>query len=396
MAMSINTNVMSLNAQRHLISSQSKMGVSMERLASGLRINSAKDDAAGLAVSQKMLGQIKSLDQAVRNANDGISMIQTAEGGMQESQTMLQRMRELATQGASDSISDAQRGYINTELQELYTEINKISEKTTFNGQKLLDGSLTTTVTTGSAVKAGVQINTTGGNAAITELDVSGAKSGMTFTLSTSAAGTVTLTDNATPAVAETVTLSAIAASSSATIDFATLGVSITVNTDASGKTAAGLATDLGALTTFVTEGTGSAKLQVGASAGDTLDVTFTKLKIEATGDFSALHAALTAFNAGTATRDEAAALLTAIDTATDVVSGKRASLGAKQNRLIHTIANLQVTSENTSAARGRIVDADYAAETASLTRSQILQQAGTAMLAQANASPQSVLALLQ
>ena len=130
MAMSINTNVMSLNAQRHLISSSTKMGVSMERLASGLRINSAKDDAAGLAVSQKMLGQIKSLDQAVRNANDGISMIQTAEGGMQETQTMLQRMRELATQAASDTISDTQRGYIDLELQELLQEVNDIADKT--------------------------------------------------------------------------------------------------------------------------------------------------------------------------------------------------------------------------------------------------------------------------
>lgn len=402
MAMSINTNVMSLNTQRHLISTSTKMGVSMERLASGLRINSAKDDAAGLAVSQKMLGQIKSLDQAVRNANDGISMIQTAEGGMQETQTMLQRMRELATQGASSSISDAQRGYINTELQELKDEINKIADKTKFNGQSLLTGTLTTAL--GGATAADLVVGdtlTTGQTTMVTAIDVSGAESGTTFTMTESAttAGNVILT-RSSDNVSQEITLSQLGANESKTFTWAELGVSITLQATSAGSgTAANLADDLDAAAndTIVTTGTGSAEIQVGADATDKLAISFTRVIVDGTvgGDFLGLHNALNTFN-GATTRDNAAALLTEIDSATDKISSKRASLGAKQNRLLHTIANLQVISENTSASRGRIVDTDYASETASLTRSQILQQAGTAMLAQANASPQAVLALLQ
>jgi flagellin len=402
MAMSINTNVMSLNAQRHLSSTNNSMATSMERLASGMRINSAKDDAAGLAVTQKMLGQIKSLDQAVRNANDGISMIQTAEGAMQETQTMLQRMRELATQAASDTISDTERGYINTELQQLKGEINNIADRTEFNGQKLLTGALSTSLDAASELNDGDLLSTTGGNAMITDIDLSGAKASETYTF-TGSGTSLTLTDSA--GNAHTLTVNATAASSSQVLDFGSLGVKVTIQADAGGKTAAGLVTDITAAaydTITTAAGNGNATIQVGADAGTANELTigFNNVKVDtaangASAAMDTLNTALGNFNT-TSSRANASAMLTAIDGAIDFISSERSTLGAKQNRLNHTVSNLQVSSENMSASRGRIVDADYASETANLTRTQILQQAGTAMLSQANSAPQGVLALLQ
>lgn len=392
----INTNVMSLNAQRNLNKSQGNLQTSLQRLSSGLRINSAKDDAAGLAVSMQMSSQVKGLNQAVRNANDGVSMIQTAEGAMAESQNMLLRVRELAVQASNDTISDTERGYLNTEMQQLQSEINAIGDRTKFNGQSLLTGALSTTVDATSATEVGLAV----GTAVITEIDVSGAKSGETFTFTNPSGTELTLTDS--DGQAHTIDVAAgIADGGDLTLNFSSVGVSITMQNSTAGAVAG--AAVHGAFTTASTLDTdaaaGSATLQVGADsgAGNTINVAFTNMKVEAGvgGALEALDTALTAFN-GASTRANASDILDAVDNAVDYVSSARADLGAVQNRLESTMSNLATTSENISAARSRIVDADFAQETASLTRNQILQQAGMAMLSQANSAPQSVLSLLQ
>jgi flagellin len=276
MALVINTNVASLNAQRNLNATQLMMSRSMERLSSGLRINRAGDDAAGLAISQNMQANIRSMNQAVRNANDGISMVQTAEGALNETSNILQRMRELATQAANGVLSQSQRANIQVEFGQLQSEIDRISAVTDFNGAKLLDGSLSA----GTNLQIG--IGTTGND---------------TLAVSISQANTTTLS--------------------------------------------------------------------VGASA------------------------------AAVSTQAAAQASLASIDSAIQLVSTARGNLGAIQNRLQSTINNLQVAVENTSAANSRIVDVDVAAETANMTKAQILAQAGVSVLSQANQTPQLALKLL-
>ena len=273
MAQTINTNVMSLTAQRNLSRSQNTMSTAMERLSSGLRVNSAKDDAAGLAIAERMNTQVRGMNVAMRNANDGISLAQTAEGGLNEVGNMLQRMRELAVQSANGTNSDSDRTNLQAEYAALGSEIGRLSDTTQFNGLFVI-----------------------GGDAA-------------------------------------------------------------------------------------------AFSFQVGANAGETLDITTTDID---TGDVN------TAITADIST--DAASASTAIgllDAAIDQVTTDRATYGAAQSRFESAINNLQIGIENQSAARGRIVDADFAVETASLTRSQILQQAGNAMVSQANSAPQSVLQLL-
>ena len=401
MSSMINTNINSLVSQNALSQSQNALSTAMHRLSTGLRINSAKDDAAGLAVSTKMSAQVKSINQAVRNANDGISMLQTAEGGMTEQQNMLQRMRELAVQGSSDTISDTDRGYINTELQQLKTEINAVADRTKFNGQSVLNGSLQTTL--GGATATDLVVGdtlTTATNTAAAAIDVSGAQSGTTYTFTSAAAGTITLT-NGTTGVAQTVNIAANAANASQVLNFSTLGVKVTLQQNGTGDTAANMVTGLtnAANDTIVTAaGSGAAQLQIGADsgAGNTMSVAFSDTKIQASNaGTTALDTALTTFN-GATTSANASALINAVDGAIGYTSGLRSTLGASMNRLSHTVSNLEATSTNLSAAASRITDADFAAETAAMTRANILQQAGTAMLAQANSQPNGVMALLQ
>jgi flagellin len=411
MAQVINTNIMSLTAQRNLSKTNKAMETAMQRLSSGLRINSAKDDAAGLAVSQTMLGQIKSYNQAVRNANDGISMIQTAESAMAEIQTMMQRVRELATQGASDTIGDAERGYLGDEMLELKEEMLNIANRTTFNGQYLMNGSMGSGVDTGaSTVAVGMAVTSAAGDGSITNITVSGTDPSTTYSFTAGGVATEVLTlTNDTTGVGQAIDLSValgpgdLAAGDSYTIDFAAIGVEITVTNAAS---AGGVITaeEIGAhfdTEDLVTTADSGAILQVGAgtTAADKLDINFTDVRVdEGTGtdaDLIAFATAITTF-ATDKTRDTAESLLGTVDAALDAVSKQRGVLGAAQNRLDYTISGLQTASENLSAARSRVVDADFAAETAELTRVQILQQAGISMLAQANAAPQNVLALLQ
>lgn len=277
MALVINTNVMSLNAQRNLTTSSSALATSLQRLSSGLRINSARDDAAGLAISQRMTAQIRGMEQAIRNANDGISLAQTAEGALGEIANNLQRIRELAVQAANGTYEAEDKEALQKEVQQLKDEILRVVDSTKFNGRQLLNADTTISI-------------------------------------------------------------------------------------------------------------------QVGASATDQdkIDISLNDIKTALSGITDG------AFTVEDMDAGAAATQLDDLDEALQVVNEARADLGAIQNRFASAIANLQVSSENLQASRSRIQDADYAKETAELTRTQILQQAGTAMLAQAKAIPQSVLSLLQ
>ncbi|MBU0603778.1 MAG: flagellin [Gammaproteobacteria bacterium] len=391
----INTNVASLTAQRNLNMSQSSLATSLQRLSSGLRINSARDDAAGLAISQRMNAQVKSLNQAARNASDGISMIQTAEGGMAQIQDMLVRMKELATQGANSTLADNERAFISDELTQLRDEINNISTRTKFNGQQLLNGSFGKALDATSTVQVGSNLATTA-EAAVTKVDISGAAAGTTFTFSNTA-GVLTLSDG-TNSQAIDLTGVTVAAGGSYELNYSELGVKVSVSAAAS-KAGTDIATDLDAGTVITTAATG-AEIQVGAdnAADNRLTLTFGNTQINGAnsdGRMVQLDTDITTFD-GATTAANSQALLTSVEDALTYVSEQRAALGAQQNRLDYTVANLQTQSENISASKSRITDADFAAETANLTRAQILQQAGTAMLAQANSLPQNVLSLLR
>jgi len=274
----INTNIISMNAQRNQMASQSSLATAMQRLSSGLRVNSAKDDAAGLAIAERMNAQSRGMSVAIRNANDGTSMAQTAEGALSNVSSMLQRMRELAVQASNGTNTDADKDSLNEEFQQLGLEINRVVAGTTFNGKAILGAD----------------------------------------------AGTVSF--------------------------------------------------QIGANTT----------------ANDTIDVVFSDL----TSNAAIAGAAGSSVSIGSGAT--ISTVIDAIDTALDEVNTQRATLGATQSRFDAVVSNLQVGVENQSAARGRIMDADFASETANLSRAQVLQQAGTAMIAQANQLPQQVLSLLR
>ena len=304
MSMYVNTNVSALNAQRNLAKSNSSLDTAYTRLASGMRINSAKDDAAGLQISNRLTSQINGLDQGNRNANDGISLAQTAEGAMDEVTSMLQRMRTLAQQASNGSNNEDDRDALNQEYKQLSTEINRISSDTTFGGTKLLDG----------AYRGEFQV---GADAAQT---ISFSLTGFSFTVSGLAA--------------------------------ANTGVSYTVSVDSTGDYVATQAS--------------------------------TALSWSSISDISG------------STADNAQLAMANLDLMIKQVDTKRAELGAVQNRLDSTVRNQSNVSENLSAARSRIRDADFAAETATMTQQNILQQAASTILAQANQRPQSALSLLQ
>ncbi|MDR7413101.1 MAG: flagellin [Armatimonadota bacterium] len=390
MGLRINQNIAALNAHRNLVATDNALSKSLERLSSGFRINRAADDAAGLAISEKLRAQVRGLAQAIRNAQDGISMIQTAEGALNEVHAMLQRMRELALQAANDTLSAEDRQAINQEIQQLRAEIDNVSGRTTFNGKKLLDGSLVTSLDTSSELRDNLAVTGGGESAFVTKVDVSAARPGTTYTLTGS--GT-SLTLTRADGVAQTITVSAISAGGSQVLDFSQLGVKITV-ASSGGITGANLVTALTAAandTITTATGSGSANFQVGPAAGDSISVSFAKVDVAALG----LTAALDNFNSSQ-TVTNAQALVTAVDSAVNTVSTQRGKYGAAQNRLEHTVASLGVAQENMTAAESRIRDADMAQEMVVFTRNQILLQAGTAMLAQANAAPQVVLQLLR
>ena len=375
----INTNTMSLNSQRNLSSSGAELATSLQRLSSGLRINSAKDDAAGLAISQRFTTQIRGMDQAARNANDGISLAQTAEGAMGEIGNNLQRIRELAVQSRNATNSATDRAALNVEAQQLKSEIDRVSSQTNFNGVKLLDGSFANQVfqvgaNQGETITVGSIVDASSANlGTFDRASVTGAAA-TAFTAVT--AGDLTVNG---------VSVGAIAADTSATERAA--GVREAINS-VSDQTGVYAVNDTATTITLVSTTQDIAVAHAGASstAATTGLTAATTTRTSNTG-FAALDISTTA---------GADAAMQSMDAALSAINTARANLGAVQNRFSSVVANLSATSENLSAARSRIQDADFAKESAQLTRNQILQQAGTAMLAQANQAPQGVLSLLR
>ena len=378
MVMSVNTNALSLTAQRSMMSTQKDLSTSIERLSTGLRINSAKDDAAGLAIGERFTSSIRGGTVAQRNANDGISFAQTAEGALDVIGSNLQRIRELAVQSLNDSNTDADRAAIDQEVKALKAEVDRIAKDTTFNGRNILDGSLGT-MKFQIGAERGQTLDISGKNARASEL-------GQTFGVKTTAAA-VTDADYVTVGGANDLTLNGVA-------------VDLTGVTTKEGLVDAinNVMSDSGVQATL----DGSDKLVLADASGSGPTIAGTGALTDAVGLSSSgteNAVATTEFrnvsDLSVATRDQANTALAAIDTAIDQITAMRADLGATQNRFENVIEVAGVQIENLSNARSRIQDADFAAETANLTRAQILQQAGLASLAQANSSPQAVLSLL-
>ena len=373
----INTNMSAKVAANSLVRNDRSMSATMERLSTGLRINSAKDDAAGLAISSKMTSQIRGLDQAVRNANDAISMIQVAEGAMKEVTNMFQRMRELAVQAISDSNTANDRKALNNEYKQLSAEVQRIGENTQWNGTNILDDSIGT---------AGVSTFQVGANANQT-IDVDFGNLSQNDVSATLTSNTVITLDKV-PADGDVLTFK-VDDNQFLSIEFASASAdigSLTIKaTDSSGATVTAANDDGNAITAAWAVAAKTVTLTTAASGTQVLsDVSVSR----------GTHAPI----AGTdiTTRAFATSALSVLDQGIQNVNDTRALLGASMSRLEYASDNLQNVSQNASAARSRVLDADYASETTELARTQIIQQAGTAMLSQANQSQQSVLSLLK
>ncbi len=361
------------------------LATSLQRLSSGLRINSAKDDAAGLAISERMTTQIRGMNVAMRNANDGVSLAQTAEGSLDSVSNSLQRIRELAVQSANATNSVSDRAALNAEAQQLKSEINRVATQTNFNGVKLLDGSFTNKTfqvgaNNGETIAINSIVNAKSDSLGITSIATATQAAATGFD-ATIAAGDITIENEA--------------------------GVAIDVAGFVTGADADGAASSVLAAINNISDQTG---VFATITEGTTDQITLTSSHDITATIGGAATAVTTGLNALTATAADtvgfdtldissAGGANTAIlfmDSAITAVNTARADLGAIQTRFESVVTNLSINAENTSAARGRIRDADFAAETANLTRNQILQQAGTAMLAQANQIPQNVLSLLR
>ena len=419
--MRINNNIMAMNAHRQLAVNQSNASKSMERLSSGMRINRAGDDAAGLAISEKMRGQIRGLKQAQRNAQDGISLIQTAEGALNETHAILQRMRELANQASTDTNTLTDRKEIQKEINQLLDEIDRIAKQTEFNTQKLLDGTYSSKVFhigANADQKMDVSISNMGTTAIGTAGRTGAAGGGTTpAQAATATVDGVTFTATETGEDFNDYTISfqdgtteGVAVDRNSKTIVVTLDFSNTPTTDASSWTVNATGAGTGSFTvsgTFTgdvnstgTTAGGAEEVAGGGTATnidalavddadiDSLAATLTDAEVEA-----ALQAA--GSGVGVLTQAGANAAITNINDAIEQVSAERSKLGAMQNRLEHTIANLGTSAENLQAAESRIRDLDMAEEIMAFTKNNILQQAATAMLAQANMAPQSVLQLL-
>jgi len=493
MPLIINTNIASLNAQRNLNTSQSSLQTSLARLSSGLRINSAMDDPAGLAISERFTSQINGMDQAVRNANDGVSLAQTAEGALQTAGDMLQRIRELAVQSANASNSASDRQALNAEVTQLTSELNRTAQTTQFNGLNLLDGSLGTAsfqvgananqtitattanfltnqygnyrigavaataanpagdLTVGSTANAiasnaaaanrvaggNITINGSVGSATITaaagasaqtvaaQINAQTSNTGVTATATTQFDLTA-LTANASYSLnvtSDNASAQTIAFTVGSTVNAAGLSAAVTAFNDVSSKT--GITAEVNTAGTGITltnasgnnitianNAASTAAVTVGgtATAAGASAIGTGQLTLDSAKSFNVVAANTTDFFTATSASGQLQTVsaldvgsvaaanrsLSIVDAALSAITGQRAQFGAMESRFQSTISSLQTTSQNLSAARSRIQDTDFAAETANLTRAQILQQAGTAMLAQANALPNSVLSLLK
>lgn len=464
MALSINTNVASLNAQRNLQQSQETLNTSLQRLSTGLRINSAKDDAAGLAITTRFTTQINGLNQAVRNANDGISLAQTGEAAIDEITNNLQRIRELAVQSANSTYSASDRQALDLEVQQRLSEIDRIGSQTSFNGTKLLDGSfgsasfqvganvgetiavnLATGVksnqigqiasTTGTATSAAIPASTLSiavgsGDAVVVDASAAGNAAGQTaasafakaeainsagvFGLSATATNESTLafTDiggSATDTYA--LTINGVDVYDAGTDASTAIDIDAFVNTVNQRSVETGVTASVSGTDVVFTAADGREialdETTVVGGVGD--DTSYGSLTLSSSDTITVVGGTTIGVTDGTVAKDTTTLssvsvtsvansndTIQRIDSALSSVSTLRSEFGAVQNRFESTITNLQAISENLSASRGRILDADFAAETANLTKAQILQQAGTAILAQANALPQAALSLLQ
>ena len=446
MAQIINTNLPSLNAQRNLGATQNSLATSLERLSTGLRINSAKDDAAGLAISERFTTQIRGLNQAVRNANDGISFSQVAEGALGTIGDALQRIRELSIQAINDTNSATDRQALNNEVSQLIAEVNRVASSTQFNGQNILDGSLSSltfqvganqnqtikvdgvdsrTSQLGAALDTGDSIDTAAITFPLTDVQINGFSVDLTNTeslgdvlnaINTALPDTGVQAIRATsteatlaydPTNADTININGVDIATGAGEAIADVVAKINDRSAQTGVTAVVDGTDIvftnaeaGSIaissTDSINGGTDvafEAGFTLATDVGKTITVAGTDAAALGIDGIAAADNTLAAVDvlSGANAND---ALLT-LDFALQQVNGLRAELGAVQTRFESTISNLAITAENLSAARSRIQDADFAAETANLTRAQILQQAGTAILGQANALPQNVLSLL-
>lgn len=497
MSQIINTNVASLTAQRNLASSQESLNVSLNRLSSGLRINSARDDAAGLAISNAFTSQINGLNQAIRNANDGISLSQVAEGALSESTNILQRIRELSIQSANGTNGGNERAALQQEVSQLQAELNRIAETTSFGGRVLLDGTFgTESFQVGSEANQTISVSI-GDSRASALGSVQSTLDGTAFSSAVAAAataganpltsssltiagtlGSTTITTTAADSAfelasdisagsadtgvnAEARTGAELSSIGDGTVSFSLTGqggAAVSISASVTGGDLSNLATDInnnqattgigavvdgtslvltsergddiiiegfgntgadttatlealdydgagvgGAITLTTDDGAGAAELdstrvigdvRVDSSAGFTLTLGAANTTLlsgtTATGTLSSVA------DVDIGSQQGAQNAIAVVDAAIQGIDSQRASIGAVQNRLQSTISNLQSISENVSAARSRIQDADFAAETANLTRTQILQQAGISVLSQANALPQQVLSLLQ
>ena len=402
MASTINTNIPSMNAQRNLTQSAGSLATSMQRLSSGLRVNSAKDDAAGLAISERMNTQVRGLTVGARNSNDGISLAQTAEGALGKVGDMLQRMRELAVQAGNATNSKADREALQAEVKQLTDEVDRVAKQTSFNGQKILDGSFA-----GALFQVGAN---SGENITVGALTDASAEGLANIAYSQTASAI-----NVTTAVASGIATTAITAG--------TLSISV-----------GGVSTDLGEIKAAGSgvERMGQVVQAINNKSADTGVTAFLTKKDDGSYDLEFMSSkttgtppapvipTFTGFTTTTAgfagptltaasgtqktgidnvkvdTQKDAWIALKKIDSAIDQINSSRADLGALQSRFENSVSNIDIQSENLSASRGRIVDADFAKETANLSRTQILQQAGVAMVAQSNQLPQQVLSLLR
>lgn len=387
MALGINTNVASISAQNALSRSQGQNDQALQRLSTGLRINSAKDDAAGLAISTRFESQISGLDVATRNANDGISLAQTAEGALEEITNNLQRVRELAVQSANATNSSSDREALNQEVQQRLEEVDRIASQTSFNGLNVLDGSLD------------LQNFQVGANAGQT-ISVDLAQSTRTADFGELALGTAAFSAGGVTESSGTFT-AAVGTADAVTVNFDFSEF----NFDASGNLEAGQNAEvLQSAADQINDDFGGALFASVNENGDGLEIRSDEALSEVASvnsgltppaaDFAVDNGNLDTVSVSTVNNANDAILR--MDAALDTVNDFRSELGAIQNRFESTIANLASTSENLSAANSRIRDADFAAETAALSQSQVLQQAGISVLAQANAKPQQVLSLLQ
>jgi flagellin len=381
MSMEIGPNVASLAAQRHLANSRANMETSMERLASGKRINSAMDDAAGLGIAARMTAQVEGMNQGIRNANDGLSMVAVAEGALEEVSTMLLRLREIAVAGSSETYTTADLTSMDAEFNALVTEIERISDVTKFNGTAVAGGAATKAIQVGDA--SGDSITLTFKDMGKASIGA-GADAALVFGTSVQ-----TTTGSASAKEKYTLTLSTAVASGKV----ATYTVDGSEYRAAFRTDAATTMSDLAA-----TVATGEGVTATSTSKTLVLEALLAGATLPRVGALNSVtpNASGSLSTAGVDTKANAVLSLTILDKAIDDVTSYRGTLGATASALQSSVSNLMARSESAAAAASQIVDADYATESANLAKAQVLQQAGTAMLAQANASGQSVLSLLK